>query len=369
MTSPLDIANRILDANPNVPAPVTLEIYPTLRCNLDCQFCDTTDRHRPPQAELPPEEWVSIINEAARIGTKQIFVLGGGEPFIYPQLLDLLDTAKKNGMWGMLTTNGTFLNAERRKRLIEMQWDEIHISLDGATAKTHDTLRGKHGTFKKIINAVCHFRAESAEQKTPTIVFHWVITNRNFREIPAAIKLAKSLGVARVDFDSLIAYTPEQTELILNKGEQRAFRLLIQQGIKLSKRLGIQTTLTNHAQSNRGTTAPPSGPQSGILGAPCYKPWHHLTIQADGRTSPCCVLAGEGDSIRGSTLSEFWNTSPYLNRMRKSMLDHTPPKRCKECSPNILSQEWAIQREMTNIVSTKSISSKDSPTDISNKNT
>ena len=83
MTSPIEIANRILDANPNVPAPVTLEIYPTLRCNLDCQFCDTTDRHRPPQAELSPEEWKSIINEAAQIGTKQIFVLGGGEPFIY----------------------------------------------------------------------------------------------------------------------------------------------------------------------------------------------------------------------------------------------------------------------------------------------
>ena len=369
MTSPLDIANRILDANPNVPAPITLEIYPTLRCNLDCQFCDTTDRHRPPQAELPPEEWISIINEAALIGTRQIFVLGGGEPFIYPGLLDLLETAKKNGMWGMLTTNGTFFTAERRKRLIDMQWDEIHISLDGATAETHDTLRGKHGTFKKIINAVCHFRADSAEHSEPKIVFHWVITNRNFREIPSAIKLAKSLGVSRLDFDGLIAYTPEQTELVLNEAEQQECMGLIQQGIELSKRLGVQTTLANHVQSNRGTTAPPSGTQPGILGAPCYKPWHHLTIQADGRTSPCCVLAGEGESIRGSTLSEFWTTSPYLNRMRENMLAHTPPKRCRECSPNILSQEWAIQRAMTEIVSTTSASSTGSPTDISDKNT
>ena len=369
MTSPLNIANRILDANPNVPAPITLEIYPTLRCNLDCQFCDTTDRHRPPQTELPPEEWISIINEAALMGTKQIFVLGGGEPFIYPQLLDLLDTAKQNGLWGMLTTNGTFLNAERRQRLIDMQWDEIHISLDGATAETHDTLRGKRGTFKKIINAVCHFRAASAEQKTPTIVFHWVITNRNFREIPAAIKLAKSLGVARLDFDGLIAYTPEQTDLVLNEVEQQEFKGLVQQGIYLSNRLGIQTTLANHVQSNRGTAVPPSGEHPGILGAPCYKPWHHLTIQADGRTSPCCVLAGEGESIRGSTLSEFWITSPYLHRMRQNMVAHTPPKRCKECSPNILSQEWAIQRAMINIASNQSTSSTDPQTGTSNKNT
>lgn len=367
MTSPKTIAHRILNAHSKVSAPITLEIYPTLRCNLDCQFCDTTDRHRPPQSELSTEQWTSIINDSADMGAKQIFVLGGGEPFIYPNLLDLLETAKHKGLWGMLTTNGTFFTADRRKRLIDMRWDEIHISLDGATPETHDTLRGKRGTFKKIINAVCHFRAERAQQPTPTIVFHWVITNRNFREIPAGIKLAKSLGVARIDFDGLIAYTPEQTALILNESEKRIFRDIVHQSIALSKRLDIQTTIANHLQSNRGTTTPPSGQQSGILGAPCYKPWHHLTIQADGRTSPCCVLAGEGEPINGATVSDFWETSPYLTGMREKMLAHTPPKRCRECSPNILRQEWAIQRAMTELTSMSSNSARVPPTDTSNK--
>lgn len=355
MTSPLDIATRILDASPSVPAPVTLEIYPTLRCNLDCKFCDTTDRHRPPQDELPPEEWISIIDEAADMGAQQIFVLGGGEPFIYPRLLDLLETAKRRGLWGMLTTNGTFLSAERRQRLIDMQWDEIHISLDGATSKTHDSLRGKSGTFQKIMRSVCSFRGEKALANTdcPKIVFHWVITNQNFREIPAAVKLAKSLGVARIDFDGLIAYTPEQTALILNQKEQREFQDIVHLGIQLSNRLGVQTTLANHVHSSRGTAAPPSGSKPGLLGAPCYKPWHHLTIQADGRTSPCCVLVGEGESVRGSSLSDFWGQSAYLNGMRESMIAHTPPKRCQECSPNILSQECAIQKAMNDLVAIK----------------
>lgn len=362
MTSPSEIAHRILQADPAIPAPITLEIYPTLRCNLDCQFCDTTDRHRPPQEELSVEEWISIIDEAAAIGTKQIFVLGGGEPFIYPRLLDLLETAKGQGLWGMITTNGTFLTAERRHRLIAMKWDEIHISLDGATAETHDVLRGKPGTFQKVIQSVCHFRAESAYQQVPQIVFHWVITNRNFREILQAIRLAKSLGVTRIDFDGLIAYTPEQQTLKLTPSEQREFERLVQQGIQLASRLKIQTTLAHHVQSNRGTSVPPSGSNPGILGAPCYKPWHHLTIQADGKTSTCCVLAGEGESIRGASVSTFWKESPYLNHMRAQMRAHTPSKRCKECSPNILSQEWVIQREMN------LLNQQIPQTDTSNKN-
>ncbi len=348
MTSPHTIAQGLLHA-PSAPPPlVTLEIYPTLRCNLDCLFCDTTDRHRPPQAELPLEKWLSIVDEAADMGAKQIFVLGGGEPFIYPGLMTILHRAKERGLWGMLTTNGTFFNAERRQQLIEIGWDEIHISLDGATQNTHDRLRGQRGTFQKVVQSICHFRAEKArvQVQTPTLVVHWVITNENFTEIPAIIKLAKSLGIARIDFDGLIAYTPEQQSLSLNPKEQQQFAQIASASIQLAKRLGIQTTLEHHLGSQRGVHPPPSGQQPGLLGAPCYKPWHHLTIQADGRISPCCVLAGQGESIREQTLIKCWENSPYLNTLRQQMLDHTPGPRCKECSPNILSQEWAIQRAL-----------------------
>lgn len=351
MPDPKFIAQRILDHHPQVPPLVTLEIYPTLRCNLDCQFCDTTDRHRPPQNELPPEQWKQIIRDAAEMGAKQIFVLGGGEPFIYPELLNLLETAKQSGLWGMLTTNGTFLNQQRRQRLLDMGWDEIHISLDGATAKTHDRLRGKHGTFAKIIGAICAFRAEKARRGLdyPAIVLHWVITNQNFREIPAVIRLARSLGIQRIDFDGLIAYTPDQRSLELSPHQHLELQEIARDGLLLANRYQIQTTLAHHIGHQRGQVAPPIGQQSGLGGAPCYKPWHHLTIQADGRISPCCVLAGEGESIRNQRLSVLWNKSPYLQNLRHNMFHHTPTKRCRECSPNILVQEHQIQGEILNL--------------------
>jgi AdoMet-dependent heme synthase len=355
MPSPHTIAQRILDHQPNVSPPITLEIYPTLRCNLDCQFCDTTDRHRPPQQELSSAEWCQIVTDAAEMGAKQLFVLGGGEPFIYPAIMDILRVAKECGLWGMITTNGTFLNAERRKQLIDMQWDEIHISVDGSTAETHDALRGKQGTFQKIVRSMCQFRGEKAERgvHTPELVLHWVITNRNFREIPHVLRLAKSLGIRRIDFDGLIAYTPEQQVLKLNIKQRQDLVNIVKQSMALAFRYGIQTTLEHHQAHVRGTSSPPSGQRQGLLGSPCYKPWHHLTIQADGRISPCCVLAGEGENIREGTLEHIWNTSPYLNRLRSQMLNHTPTKRCSECSPNILSQEWAIQEALIELTDTE----------------
>ena len=82
---PLDppgVAARVagwLDRDPALPppGPLTLEIYPTLRCNLDCAFCDTTDRHRPPVGEPSDARWLEVIDEAAALGVRRVLVLGG----------------------------------------------------------------------------------------------------------------------------------------------------------------------------------------------------------------------------------------------------------------------------------------------------
>ena len=117
--------------------PWTLEVYPTLRCNLSCQFCDTTDRHRKPQNELSGARWSQIIDEAADLGTQRIMVLGGGEPLLAEAAQAIFSRAKLRGLTGFLTTNGTRL-ARFAPLLAQIGWDEVHVSIDGANANTHD---------------------------------------------------------------------------------------------------------------------------------------------------------------------------------------------------------------------------------------
>ena len=81
MPQPDQIAARIQSWDKDGPqGPMTLELYPTLSCNLNCSFCDTTDRHRPPVHELSEERLIEIVDEAAQMGVKRLFLLGGGEP-------------------------------------------------------------------------------------------------------------------------------------------------------------------------------------------------------------------------------------------------------------------------------------------------
>lgn len=327
--------------------PWTLEVYPTQRCNLDCAFCDTTDRHRPPVAELEPARWLTIVDEAAALGARRIMVLGGGEPLLAAATAPLLRRAAERGLQGFLTTNGTRL-LHYAELLVEVGWGEVHVSIDGADAATHDRLRGRRGAFRSAVQGLCRLRQlrDGGGKGLPRLGLHTVLTRENVDQLDAILRLARALGCRRVDFDALVAYRPEQQALALSPEQARALPARAAAGLRLATSLGLQTTLahfTHPSASARGTRPPPPGEGAGLRAAPCLKAWHHLVIQADGRTSPCCVLAGTGPALGGAPLARFWAADPTLGSIRAGMRAGRPTGRCAECSENILAHERAVR--------------------------
>ncbi len=327
--------------------PVTLEMYPTLSCNLDCAFCDTTDRHRPPVDELSTERWLSLLDEAAQIGVERVFVLGGGEPLARRDCPTLLRRIKHLGFEGILTTNGTLLTAAVAQQLVDTGWNEVHVSLDGADAATHDRLRGRDGAFRRTVRNTCRLGVLARRAQAPLrVALHFVITSENWRSLPAMVRLGASLGVFRIDFDDLIAYTADQRALALSPSQRGRLPEVAAEALQEAERLGIATTLAHYAAGplpERGHTEVVGSPAPGVAGAPCLKAWHYIVVQADGRTSPCCVLAGMGGSVRDRPLDTVWATDPLLQAIRSGMWHKRPHTRCAECSPNILGHEAAIR--------------------------
>jgi len=327
--------------------PVTLEIYPTLSCNLDCSFCDTTDRHQKPVDELTTARWLTLLDEAAQLGVQRVFVLGGGEPLARKDCPTLLRRIKALGFEGILTTNGTLLTPEVAHQLVHTGWDEVHVSIDGPNAATHDRLRGRAGAFRRTVRNTCRLGVLARQAGSPLrIALHFVITNENWRTLPDMVRLADSLGAYRVDFDALIAYTDDQRALALNDDQRAALPEVAREALALAHRRHIATTLEHFVGGpapERGNTRVEGTSAPGVQGAPCLKAWHYLVVQADGRTSPCCVLAGSGGSARTTTLANIWDYDAFLLSVRRGMLDKAPLPRCQECSANILGHEAAIR--------------------------
>jgi radical SAM protein with 4Fe4S-binding SPASM domain len=127
-----------------------LHVDITNKCNLTCVHC-FQDAGKPRENELSTSEWLKVIEDFSNLYKTNI-TISGGEPLCHPGIFEILEKSKNSGLYVTLFTNGTLINDEQIVEKFEKYVDKIQISLDGATEKENDEIRGK-GSFEKIIYA------------------------------------------------------------------------------------------------------------------------------------------------------------------------------------------------------------------------
>ena len=79
----------------------------------------------------------------------------GGEPFLRKDMLEIIKHAASLGFYTTIATNGWLINTEKKAReIVESGLGGIVFSIDGATANTHDNMRGHPGSFEKATQAM-----------------------------------------------------------------------------------------------------------------------------------------------------------------------------------------------------------------------
>jgi sulfatase maturation enzyme AslB (radical SAM superfamily) len=135
---------------------VWFQISGTL-CNLRCHHCFIScapDNHTLEFMRFT--EFQTHLQEAEQMGVKEYYFTGG-EPFINPDIFEILEATLRVGPATVLT-NATRFTAENVARLKELNENsiyslEIRVSLDGFSAETNDPIRGA-GTFEKIMEGL-----------------------------------------------------------------------------------------------------------------------------------------------------------------------------------------------------------------------
>ena len=117
--------------------PNYVDVEFSARCNLRCGFCfGPTDDHH--VVDLPISFWLETINQIAKRGATGI-VVSGGEPTIYPHLIELLLQAKRQGLSVVISTHGR--HRERVLRCASLV-DWIALPVDGYSPSSLRILRG-----------------------------------------------------------------------------------------------------------------------------------------------------------------------------------------------------------------------------------
>jgi len=167
-------------------APVNVTWEMTLRCNLKCAHC-LSDAGVAASGELAARECLKLVEELARLKVFQVNI-GGGEPFIRDDFLRLLEYSHEKGLVTCVSTNGLLIDDDLARRLAKLKMLYLQVSLDGATAKVNDRIRGK-GTYQRILEAV----ACLARNQVPFSI-NTVLTRLNYPQLDDLRKLAGDYG-------------------------------------------------------------------------------------------------------------------------------------------------------------------------------
>lgn len=148
-------SSRSLEEEPIESINKLVHVNLTNNCNLRCPHCYmAAGKYKEVHLEINKiVEIIGKINE--KNGTSDI-VISGGEPFMFPDLLELLRRLSKNKI--TLFTNGTFINENNYKYVCEY-CDEVQISFEGISETCYEEIRGK-GNYKRVRKAIELLKSE-----------------------------------------------------------------------------------------------------------------------------------------------------------------------------------------------------------------
>lgn len=305
------------------------QIQLTERCNLHCAHCYGSTCSG---ESLSTEKLNQVLDEIIVLSRqlKRVPMIGftGGEPLMSERLLPALDHLKKRRDAGAqvnaaLMTNGMLLT---RRTLEELRCYApmlflIQVSLDGATAPEHDSLRGE-GSFERAIEGI----REACRVSEVRTTISCTLSRRNMRCIDDLIALAKQLGVRRLSFSRFVptgrgaaigeeAFTPEEARDVLTRIRRRSVELERGgRGDEFALRLGRRRPLT-HATYYRCMSDEPDDVVDYVACA-CSVGVSSLTILMDGTVLPCRRLPLKAGDLREEGLLTIWLRSPIINAIR-----------------------------------------------------
>jgi MoaA/NifB/PqqE/SkfB family radical SAM enzyme len=203
--------------------PKVVSLTVTNQCNLRCQMCAQWSEEGYMQQKKPNDSYsgivvpfdslLKVVDEVHEHGVP--LIIRGGEPLLYPHILELLTYIKSKGVSLSLETNGVLLK-KYAETLVKLKIDQLIISLDGPE-EIHDYVRGVKGTFARLRESLQELETYESryEYKIPRSVT-CTLSGYNYQGLGEVPEAARSLGI-----DTLCIvpyyYIPEKQGLAYEK--------------------------------------------------------------------------------------------------------------------------------------------------------
>lgn len=155
----------------------------TNSCNLKCIHCYNSRDVDPKFIDVCLFE--KLLKEAYNLGVWLVDITGG-EPFLHPQIEEILELCTRYGMFINLYTNATLFTNDKVAMLeSKYRFHSLIVSLDGKVRKTHDAIRGRRG-----VHSITTRYLKVISQSSIPLRINTMIMKRNQEEVDDIIEYA-----------------------------------------------------------------------------------------------------------------------------------------------------------------------------------
>ena len=288
--------------------PFSVNISVTEKCPLKCPMCFQPYDEK---AELDINVICKHLDELSLMGTK-IVQFSGGEPLVYPHLLEAISYAKKQEMRVLISTSGFGLTKEMAISLKNSGLDCCYVSLNGSKAYIHELVRDR---FEDAVKAI-----EILPTANIRTLINWVANHENVRDLSNLVELAKSYDVKGI---ILLLNKKSNSGEKLYPLTQEDLHLLKEQWHKNSDYLGIESCffqLLNLVKPNSIAKTVGDGCRAGRF---------HMALSARNEFLPCPHV--NKPSKTTTSVRDYWNNNIELRNIRQ-MLKMNQCFTCNECT-------------------------------------
>ncbi len=327
MSSPLQKLEKI-SLKKHIPLHIMFEL--TYKCNLKCVHCYVVNKNE--YKELTTEEVKNILTQLADLGGLFI-TFTGGEIFVRPDILEILNYAKEKHFVIRFFTNGTLINKQIAKELSKIKVQEIGITIYASNQKIHDEITQKKGSFKKTLKALKFLKDEGIK-----IHLKCPLMKQNIRNVEEIKKLSKNLET-KIIFDhsltprdngdrSPLRFRLEDEELKSVLLDSDLFPLIhpsLYDNEKTSvlEKLQAENELQIEKQCNINFNLK-------LDETICDAGINLVSISPYGDVFPCLQMKIFSGNLREKNFSKIWKYSKVLKYLRK--LKFSDLKICPTCN-------------------------------------
>jgi radical SAM protein with 4Fe4S-binding SPASM domain len=305
--------------------PTRLMIEPTNVCDLKCPYCPTgTGTMDRANGFLTFDNFKRAVDDLMPYLTT-VVTWNYGEPFLNKQINKMFRYAADLDLVTVCSTNGHPFHhrfPEGIQPLLDSGIDRLMISIDGATAATHEKYR-IGSDLDAVVKGLRFFIEERNRQglKKPHVDLQFIVFKHNEDEVPAITQLAKDIGV---DSLSLKSANLTMADVMLTDLDADKAREALKE--RVNEDLPSDAKHARYDEDGQVIGLPEKG---------CARLYEMVVVNWDGKVSPCCYDVNAKFDLGNAfevDIKKLWNGPNYTDLRSKVAQSRQLVPMCSVCT-------------------------------------